>query len=234
MEPRAWREQSNNLLPPYLWGPRRHVGWLANSGQKWKKDQKVRKNIQKTAVKRKSPCNRGPRLVMSVEVNLAWLLCCEWTMDIVAVIWENGNREFKLVNLKSDSSGEKCIWPDYHYVVNLAWLSPCCELTLLQFALMAFYCATLALQHAPCLPRWHLLFLISTTPCSKCILTFFLDLTKAKLHISLFLNLKICFYACDICWIIWKVFTLKESESENPNIVLSCLPWMAFIVLGAS
>ena len=117
------------------------------------------------------------------------------------------------------------IWPGYHHVVN--W--HCCSLRWWPFIVQRWHCVAL-----PCLPRWHLLFLISTTPCSKCILTFFLDLTKAKLPISLFLNLKICFYACDICWIIWKILTLKESESENPNIVLSCLPWMAFIVLGAS
>jgi len=37
MEPGAWGEQSNNLFPSNLWGPRRHVGGLANSGQnqKW-------------------------------------------------------------------------------------------------------------------------------------------------------------------------------------------------------
>ena len=175
MEPGAWREQSNNLLPPDLWGPRRHVGWLANSGQKWKKDQKVRKNIQKTAVKRKSPCNRGPRLVMSVEVNLAWLLCCEWTMDIVAVIWENGNREFKLVNLKSDSSGGKCIWPDYYC---------CCEsglvITMLWIDIVAVCADGLLLCNAgiaACALFTQMAFIVSH-----------LDNTLLKMHFNLFLG----------------------------------------------
>ena len=122
--------------------------------------------------------------------------------------------------------------------MNLAWLSlcfvnwHCCSLHS-----DGLYCATVALLHALSLPRWHLFFLISA-PC--------LVAQNAFQPFNLFLGppwaraahksaspsekLLLCFYA--ICWINWKVFTLKESES--PNIVLSCLPWMAFIVLGAS
>ena len=47
MEPRAWGEQSNNLFPSNLWGPRRHAGWLANSGQNWKRVRNLEKISRK-------------------------------------------------------------------------------------------------------------------------------------------------------------------------------------------